>query len=145
MTLLHLRRLALRPGALGRTLLLLALVGGVLIGLLAMHTISSASSGHMGSASAMSAGPNDHDGMSTTPAEAETLADWNGMWPSHSMAGMACVLALLISVLALAHSASRWWSKFLAALRAQRLVIAAVAVAALPPPPDLTALSISRT
>lgn len=149
MTLMRLRTAAaLRRGAIGRAVFLLALVGGVLVGLLAMHTISSASGGHMESASAMSADMTAHGnhGDMATPTQAETPADCSGMCdPGHIMASMACVLALLFSVLVLAISASRRWSTFLAGPRTRWLAIVAVAVAAMPPPPDLNALSISRT
>lgn len=146
MTLIRLRTLALQPGVIGRTLLHLTLVGGVLIGLLAMHTISSASSEHMTTASVMSADtshPESHGDVAPTPAE--TATDCGGMCdPGHIMATMACVLALLFSALVLAISASRRWSTFFAALRNRWVAIVAVAVAAMPPP-DLNTLSISRT
>ena len=147
MTLMRFRTLALQRGTLRRTVLLLALVGGVLIGLLAMHTISSASGEHMAPASAVSTGtshPDSHGDM-VAPSPAETTTNCGGMCdPGHIMANMACVLVLLFSALVLAISASRRWSTVLAALRARWRAIVAVAVAAMPPP-DLNALSISRT
>lgn len=148
MTLMQLRTLALGRGAIGRAVLLLAVVGGVLVGLLAMHTISSPSSGHMESVSAMSSDmtTNGDHGNMAAPTQAEPPADCSGMCdPGHIMASMACVLALLFSALVLGISASRRWSIFFAALRMRWPALAAVAVVAMPPPPDLNALSISRT
>ncbi|WP_394771368.1 DUF6153 family protein [Lacisediminihabitans sp.] len=147
MTLSGLRRLAVQRGALGRTILLLALVGGVLVGLLAMHTISSAFDGHSKSGSAMSSDMTIHSDHGTmSPTQREVSGECTGMCdPGHSMASMACVLALLFSALVLAISASRQWSMFHTALRARWRALVAVAVAAIPPPPDLNALSISRT
>lgn len=148
MTLMRFRTLAVQSGVIGRTLLVLAVVGGVLIGLLAMHTISSASSEHMATASVMTADmshPGSHGGM-VAPSQAESPAECSGMCdPGHIMANMACVLAVLFSVLVFAITASRRWSAFSAALRSRWLAILAVAVEAMPPPPDLNALSISRT
>ncbi len=147
MTLIRFRTLALQRDTLRRTFLLLAVVGGVLIGLLAMHTISSASGEHMATASAMSTDMSHSDGHGDMVASsaAETSTKCGGMCGSdHIMASMACVLALLFSALVLAISASRRWSTFFAPCRNRWLAIVAVAVAALPPP-DLNALSISRT
>jgi len=144
MTLMGIRAAALRRGGIGRTVLLVALVGGVLVGLLAMHTISSSPGGHSESIPAMSADMTSH-GDVVAPA-ATMPADCSGMCdPGHIMASMVCVLALLFSVVALTISASRRWSMFLAALQARWLAIAAAAVAVMPLPPDLNALSISRT
>jgi hypothetical protein len=137
-----------KSAGLARTLLMLALACAVLVGLLAMHTISSTPGDHMGTVSTMSAHtghPQSH-GATVTPGHAETQAACGGMCdPGHVMAEMACVLALLVSALAFAITASRRWSTFLAALRSQWLAIVAVASVAMPPPPDLRALSISRT
>ena len=145
MTLIRFRTLALQRDALRRTVLLLALVCGVLIGLLAMHTISSAWGEHMTTESVMSADmshPESHGDVAPTPAE---TADCGGMCGSdHIMATMACVLALLFSALVLAISASRRWSTLFTAVGNRWLAIVAVAIAAMPPP-DLNALSISRT
>jgi hypothetical protein len=148
MALMRPRTAALRRGTITRTMLLLALVGGVLVGLLAMHTVSSASGGHSESTSAMSsdmATHGDHGDMVAPPA-AEMPADCSGMCdPGHIMSSMTCVLVLLFTGLVLAITASRRWSMIFAALRTRWLAIVAVAVAAMPPPPDLNALSISRT
>ena len=138
MTLIRFRMVAVQPGVIGRTFLLMAVVGGVLIGLLAMHTISSASGEHMATASTMSADMSHPDSHADAPAECGGMCD-----PSHIMANMACVLALLFSALAI--TASRRWSTSSTALRGRWLAILAVAVEVMPPPPDLNALSISRT
>lgn len=148
MSLMRFKALAVQPGVVGRTILLLALVGGVLIGLLAMHTVSSASGEHMASASAMSAGmihPDSHGGK-VSPSQAEAPVECGGMCdPDHIMANMACVLALLFSIYLLAIGPPRRWSIFLSELHSRWLAAVAVAVEAMPHPPDLNTLSISRT
>ncbi len=130
-------------GAPGRTVLLLATVGAVLVGLLAMHTLSSTPAGHSEMMSSMPAGV-------TTPGDvlsamaADVTVDCPGICdPGHSMAGMACVLALLFSALLLTIAASRRWSMFAAVVLARWPAILAVVVAAILPP-DLNALAISR-
>lgn len=148
MTLSGLRKLALQRSAIRRALMLLTFVGAILVGLLAMHTFSSDSGGHMNSAVAMSTDMSTHaiNDLTAAPAQVMTATDCDGMCdPAHMMTDMACVLALLVTVLVLAITASRRWSTFLASLRGRWLTIVATAVAAMPPPPDLNALSISRT
>ncbi|GAA0997752.1 hypothetical protein GCM10009563_20670 [Subtercola frigoramans] len=147
MTLSSLRKLTLHRLAIRRTLMLLTFVGAILVGLLAMHTFSSASDGHMYTAVPMSTDIGAHaiDHGMAAPTQAMTATDCDGMCdPTHAMAGMACVLALLISGLMFAITTSRRWSSFRTRLRGRWLVLAATAVAGMPPP-DLNALSISRT
>ena len=113
-----------------------------------MHTIASAPSDHLTGASTMavdSSVSGDPSGM-VASSRAEASVECGGMCDAGTvMANMACVLALLFFALVIAIAASRLWSTYIPSLRRQWLAIVAVAVAAMPPPPDLNALSISRT
>ncbi|CAN5431616.1 hypothetical protein BH10ACT4_BH10ACT4_01670 [soil metagenome] len=127
---------------------MLVLASGVIIGLLAMHTIVSSPGDHGEQVPAMAA-------EMATPGGAVALAtsDTVGMPgtcsgmcdPGHAMASMACVLALLFGGLVLFITNSRQWSTYFAATRSRWRAIGPVACLAMPPPPDLNALSISRT
>ena len=132
-----------------RTLLLLiALTGAVIVGLLAMHSLNTHTAAQAGHHSAVAAdvhGATLEDAhASTGPAAAavdETCADCG---TGHStMLAMACVLALLATVLLLARmrGAQRW----LALLPRPGPPAAAPPVGTCLRPPSLTALCISRT
>ena len=135
----------LRPGprGLGHSLLLLiAVTGAIIIGLLAMHSLNShTETAAPATAAAMlehgTAGPGSADHGTTQPATDGDCADCGG---HASMLAMACVLALLIvSLLFLPRVGIAWG----AALRADPALIARAAV--LPRPPSLLVLCISRT
>jgi len=131
----------------GRTIVMLMLASGVIIGLLAMHTVVS-SGDHGESVSTMAAHMTTSGGSvaMAAPDSAAMPGDCSGVCdPGHVMADMACVLALLVSGLVLMIPASRRWSIFLAPARFLWRAIAPVACLSMPPPPDLDALSISRT
>jgi hypothetical protein len=143
MTLVMLRERTLRPPALGRALLLLAFAGAVIIGLLAMHTISPTSGHHAPAHTAMTA-----DSAPPSTADAATPGDdCDGLCPPpHSMTTMACVLALLATVIVLIGAANR--SPI--SIRFHAIAVSAVRARVLLsfrslPPPDLHLLSISRT
>jgi hypothetical protein len=149
MSLLHTRDAILRRGAVQNAVLLLAVVAAIVVGLLAMHTFASSMGSHeQPAAAAMAMGsPAVHvdemtagDGSMSTAMECSGLCD-----PGHSMATMACILALVFTALALA-TARR--ADLLALLpRVRMTLFRAVALAALTSkaPPDLNVLSISRT
>lgn len=136
----------LRAGrSMARTLLLLiALTGAVIIGLLAMHSLNThatGESGHQATMATAQAGANvmgDAHTATTVSAE-ESCADCG---TSHSgMLAMACVLALLATVLLLARGAQQWLA-----------LLPRPGPRALPAPdspglhpPSLTVLCISRT
>ncbi len=133
--------------SMARTLLLLiALIGAVIIGLLAMHSLNThatAESGHHATMATDAAGASavgDAHGATTVSAE-ESCADCG---TSHSgMLAMACVLALLATVLLLARP--RGVQRGFALL--PRPGPPAVPRAGSPGlhPPSLTVLCISRT
>ncbi|RFA06483.1 hypothetical protein B7R54_19120 [Subtercola boreus] len=147
-----------------RTVLLLAVVSAVVLGLLAMHTLQTGMGNHnvpMNSTGEMSAiGDTAHHADETLPGTDTvvgadvmggshrhvTSSECSGMCdPEHTMAGMICVLALLLTGLLLAaiRPASTYTSTPLAPVLL-RVVDAAVARPG-PAPPDLNVLSISRT
>lgn len=144
------REAILRPTVLRKTMMLLVLVGALVAGLLAMHTIASAMGDHNdapGSTMAMQ-GTVDHADAMVIPGSGESTAasDCAGTCdPGHSMATMVCVLALLISVLALGALRPPALAGLLKVVLPPLRRIVASAAAAFPLPPSLDALSISRT
>jgi hypothetical protein len=125
-----------------RSLLLrLALVVGVVAGLLAMHTVIT------GPAHAATAVTVEHhaadagEPMSESPAFDECGS--SGCEPLHAMGVMACMLALLVAwvLTGAAPPAGRWKNDLPAAV----LALAQRPRSVGPPPPSLIALSISRT
>ena len=143
------RESILRPAVLRKTMLLLVLVGALVAGLLAMHTIASANGGHNAapdSTMAMQATGNHADVTVAPGGESIAVSDCAGTCdPGHSMATMVCVLALLISVLALGALRPPALAGLLRAMLPPLRRIVASAAAAFPLPPSLDALSISRT
>ncbi|RFA15534.1 hypothetical protein B7R22_06830 [Subtercola boreus] len=155
------RARVLGASTLGRTVLLLAVVGAVVLGLLAMHTLQTGMGNHsapMHSASAMSdtvhpGGDMVHTTDLATDAdmvgashEHATSSECSGRCdPEHTMAGMICVLALLLAGLLLA--AFRPTSTYTTAPVKPALQQLADVEASRPgpAPPDLHVLSISRT
>ncbi|WP_438354667.1 DUF6153 family protein [Microbacterium sp. CJ88] len=131
--------------SMARTLLLLiALTGAVIVGLLAMHSLNTHTTAETGHQATMAADPS---AMGTESHAGATAAVDDGCvdcGSDHSsMLAMACVLALLATVLLLARPAAvRHW---LASL--PRPGPPAVSPPAIPGlrPPSLTALCISRT
>lgn len=136
----------LRAGrSMARTLLLLiAVTGAVVVGLLAMHSLNThtaaADTGHHATTTGTVAGADAGDHHTDDAATGESCADCG---TGHSdMLTMACVLALLATVLILAspHNAQRWLSIL---PRPQPLGVAPPNAPGLPPP-SLTTLCISR-
>lgn len=149
-SLIRARDAVLRPDAIRATLLLLLLVGAVVAGLLAMHTISSSGmSGHDApAASGMVMADPGHHASETMGHEqaAPAVLDASGAGdPGHAMSTIACVLALLFSALLLVARHARTTSKMLPRPGAAPGRIVAFAAVKVNPPPNLDALSISRT
>jgi len=146
-----------RLTALQRLVVLLLAVTGIVVGLLAMHTLTAVVGDH--SAHHVDALAH-HDGVMSAPAAADTAAmvpasssglahageDCNGTCGSgHNMADMVCLLALLVLtlILTLRVIVTRRGNdlhRLVAALPA-----AHPAAPAPPSPPSLLVLSISRT
>lgn len=133
-----------------RLLIVLAAVPAILIGLLAMHVLTTAGTGDTSASATMAT----HDMSDTTlmseepgatnPTAPSPAGDCGGFCgPSHDMLGMICVLALLVTVVLLSlHLILIRWEE----LRRIVTTLAANAAALAPPaPPSLHVLSISRT
>jgi hypothetical protein len=137
----------LRPGALRKTMLLLAIVGALVAGLLAMHTIANSMGGHNdASASTMAMPGSVHYADAGAVPNPNMLGDCAGTCdPGHTMATMVCVLALLVTALLLAATRRDAWSGLLRQAQTSLRKISALAALAFAAPPNLDALSISRT
>lgn len=123
-------------------LLLITVTGAVIIGLLAMHSLNThtaADTDHQTTVAAASAATDAHHAGATTTDEA--CADCGS---GHSdMLAMACVLALLATVLLLARlRPGRSW---LSVMPRPQLQSTAPPGRPRPKPPSLTTLCISRT
>ena len=149
MSLIRMRDVILHPGALRKTILLLVVVGALVAGLLAMHTVASSMAGHNDtSVSAMAMpGPTHHADAITAPDRGSVqLTDCVGVCdPGHAMATTVCVLALLITALMLAAQRPPAESYLLRVTMPIVRRFVASAAAAFAPPPSLDALSIGRT
>ncbi|MEQ1734898.1 MAG: DUF6153 family protein [Rhodoglobus sp.] len=138
----------------GRLAIALLAVPVILVGLLAMHVLTT---GEMGDTGIAVASASHHDRTDAPPSTNATMAamastpgapappeDCSGMCgPGHEMLGMVCGLALLITVVLITLQLifTRWQP-----LRRVAITIAATAAALAPlPPPSLHILSISRT
>jgi len=131
------------------TLVLLAVVIALLAGLLAMHTLTSTMESHDGNGSAtlVMASETGHSAHGAVPNLPESVvAECFGTCePDHTMAAMACILALLAATLALGAARSSNGAIVIARSAQHHRDILAVAAREARPPPDLKALSISRT
>jgi hypothetical protein len=149
MSLIRMRATIVRPAAVRSAVLLLVMVGALVAGLLAMHTIASAMGGHNDTTAAAMAMPDSGypAGAMAMPDMTSTGADdCAGMCdPGHAMATMVCVLALLITILAISALRNRTQRGLLRVAEPRFRRIVAFAAAACAPPPNLDALSISRT
>ena len=146
MSLITLRE-QLRAGrSMARTLvLLIALTGAVIVGLLAMHSLNThtaAETGHHATTAADPAGMSTDSHAGATGAVDDGCVDCGS--DHSSMFAMACVLALLATVLLLARPAAvRQWLALLP--RPGPPAGSPPGIAGLSRPPSLTALCISRT
>jgi hypothetical protein len=136
-----LRERILRPTAFLRVLLLSSAAGAVIVGLLAMHTIAAPGANSDPAHAAMVVEGHDSPMIAGKPM----VDGCDGMCdPAHDIGTMACILALLVTVLVFgaSHRSSR-----LSFLHARGSPVAGSwrpSPRSLPPP-DLTILSISRT
>ena len=135
--------------------LAIALLGvpTILIGMLAMHVLTTGGMSESGASHSMVThpvdapavhGPEEGMALAMSPGMSAPAENCGGLCgPSHEMLGMICVLALMVTIglLALHLILTRW-----EALRQIVTALAANAAALAPPvPPSLHALSISRT
>lgn len=164
---------AVRSGVLGRSLLILAAVGAILLGLLSMHTMTTTTSEHSMPSAAMIGGSEahpadamtmhatvagDHDQVADVmvastqqlnapvlPDPSEATVTCGGMCtPGHAMTAMACVLALLVtSALFALTRVTRYWKITPADHFTQWLTVPLGSRLSIAPP-SLLALSISR-
>ncbi|MGV8896327.1 MAG: DUF6153 family protein [Rhodoglobus sp.] len=139
-------RRALRPRrALWRNLLVsLLAVTAIVAGLLTMHSLNLE---HGGSATVASstAAMSHHDAtvVAGDPAMAATDSCGDPCAPEHSMTVMACILALLVSVLLI--GAMRVITSWAPVRRRIATIVDQAVALSLPAPPSLHALCISRT
>lgn len=141
------------PRALTRTLLIMVGVSlSIIVGLLAMHSLNShtAPAGHSETSTVQSATGTDpvshHDqsGLATPHEPMTTDAGCAECGDAHSMAWMACVLALLAAVLLVFRPLGWSRTSVTAHISAPSTTWPANAHT-LPPPPSLNVLCISRT
>lgn len=137
----------LRAGrSMARTLLLLiALTGAVIVGLLAMHSLSthtSAETGHHATTASEPSGMSTDSHAAPTTAIDEACVDCGS--DHSSMFAMACVLALLATVLLLARTTAGHQGLALL-LRPGPAAISLPGIPGRSHPPSLIALCISRT
>lgn len=134
---------ARRAPVLRRIALLVALVGSVVVGLLAMHTFSE----HPTAAVTTTAALSEHHHAASTGSMHEhegaaPCVDDCGGAPLHSMAVVGCVLALLILLVIVAPGAAPGGGT---ELRRQSHPSLRAEPSPRPHPPDLALLCISRT
>jgi hypothetical protein len=126
--------------------MLLSLLGvvAVIVGLMAMHTLSVDAPTHTPAAAVAPA--EHHTGGGALTADSPATSDEcgpAGCEPMHAMGLMTCVLALLL--VSLAFAAAPHISRWFVTLRALNRVLLSALLAAAPTPPSLIELSISRT
>lgn len=128
------------------TILLVSLVVGIVVGLLAMHTLESTMGMHGASVSsnAMMANAQSASLMGSNANTVIAAPCDVSCAPDTTMSLMACILALLLTALLLAAAAKAAMTALLP-LRTPRASMLSRLVNTGRPPPDLTRLSISRT
>lgn len=125
------------------------MVIALLAGLLAMHTLTSTMESHAGDGSttiaiASEADHSAHGAVASLP-ESVVAACSGTCDPGHTMAAMACILALLAATLALGAARASNGAIVIPRPAQHQRDILAVASLETRPPPDLNVLSISRT
>ncbi|RDV45149.1 hypothetical protein DOE76_07695 [Leifsonia sp. ku-ls] len=138
-----------RARGLRHLILLVFAVTGILVGLLAMHTVISSPDGHAVSHSAVATGHHADPGPfvadSHSNMQHSSLGCAGTCDPGHNMSTMVCLLALLVATLLLIlHVALTRWSDRSRLLGAALMAVLSAALAP-PSPPSLHALCISRT
>ena len=125
-----------------RLAIILLAVPAILVGLLAMHVLTTGAS-HAPNAHESASHVSIAVGESATARSHETTNCDGVCGPEHDMLGMACILALLITALVLTVHLTllRWGS----ARAVADTIMARIAALAPPQPPSLLVLSISRT
>jgi hypothetical protein len=133
-----------RTAAVRTALLSLLSIAAVVVGLLAMHPFSPDETTHIPAAAVSSM---EHQAgaaaRSAEPPATSGDCGTSGCEPMHAMGFMICVLALILASVAFA--AAPYVTRWLARLRSGGRVLHSALRAALPVPPSLIALSISRT
>ncbi|WP_136708050.1 DUF6153 family protein [Agromyces sp. H66] len=134
----------------GRLILSLLAAIGVIVGLLAMHTISSQGPAHGHSTEASTGQQVEESSIGAVPVWAAIDAEPCGdscaspsHGPDHSMLMVTCVLALLVVLIVLAPPSML--AKLASALALWRRYAIVLGRVARPRPPSLSLLSISRT
>ncbi|HEV7949488.1 MAG TPA: DUF6153 family protein [Glaciihabitans sp.] len=141
MTVMQLRHHLARPLLLARTLVLLAAVGAIIAGILAMHTLAS-SPAHADPTHAVIADEAHPEPVAVTVATPQICDALCG--PEHSMDVMGCILALLSGVFLAGIAVRRNGGHFSAAIRTLSTTATRPTFFCGPAPPDLHVLSISR-
>jgi hypothetical protein len=133
-----------RSTALRRVIVALIAVPTVLVGLLAMHVLA-ASGDPVSRHADMSLAFAMPQATDSAPPVTSAFGCDQFCGPTHNMGAMACILALLLTALAVAALvAFRGWASLTAALAAIAALIARPRGLAPPLPPSLEFLSISR-
>ncbi|WP_208526513.1 DUF6153 family protein [Microbacterium sp. 3H14] len=133
-------------------LAVLAIAVGIIAGLLAMHSFNShaTAAGHhdtvtVSTQAEVSAHHPDASATALVPAAPTQEAGCATCGAGDSMTWMACVLALLVATVLLRRIGLGWRHTLLVATRAPATTRGPARAHALPPPPSLTVLCISRT
>lgn len=126
-----------------RLAIVLLAVPAILVGLLAMHVLTTGAS-HAPASTVQASTVMSDSATDTLSPHAHETTDCDGLCgPEHDMVGMACILALLMTALLLTVRLTllRWP----APLTLASTIVADLANLAPPQPPSLLVLSISRT
>ena len=140
------------PRTLTHTVLaVIAVAVGIITGLLAMHSFNShATAGHhdtvaVGISSEMSDHHLETSSVLAMPASSSYEAGCGMCDDQDAMTWMACVLALFVATILRGRTGPGWRQLALAAVLAATTTRSPARAHALPPPPSLTVLCISRT
>lgn len=145
MSLIALAQQLRRPRTLTRSLLILvAVTGGIIVGLLAMHSLNTHTAAPTPTSATNVIGHAD-GAAHTHPGDTAAVGDTGCVdcGEHHEMLVMGCVLALLVTVLLLTRPA-RWWLVATLPARAGPAVLL-VSPHPIARPPSLNVLCISRT
>lgn len=153
MSLINVAQQVRGPRTLTRTVLSVLVVAvGIIAGLLAMHSFNShaTTAGHhdtvaVNTQAGMSATHHDASAVAAVPAAPTSEAGCATCGGTDSMTWMACVLTLLVATILLGRIGFGWRHTSLIAVLAAATTRWPARAHALPPPPSLTVLCISRT
>ncbi|MEP7113067.1 MAG: DUF6153 family protein [Ilumatobacteraceae bacterium] len=131
-----------------RTVLLsLFAVAALIVGLIAMHSLNLDNSHH---AAGLASPAADHHAPASSTTDTSALASHTlecggeGCDPGHSMSFMTCILALLVASIAFGVAVTALLGRH-GNIRRQLQLLVTRLHSAIPPPPSLHVLSISRT